>query len=138
MSFARAVLVLVTAAILTSAITVLLFQMNAERLPANAELLPYTFSVGERNGIDAGTDIFRLGMLQPGNSAYRSLTVSNVLLQGESQDVRLIARGKGSEWITITPQNGSVPLTAKIQVDVPLDAPYGVYEGNIIVIPFSG
>jgi hypothetical protein len=140
MNLTRLLFFLLTVAVLTSAVTYF-YHAYEQQPPKGTRVLPYLFSVNDTVGVDVGTDIFRLGQLQPGSSSSRALTISETIssadLDGKAKRFRIEMRGKGSEWMEASPVEVSVPGSVNISVSVPVGAPYGYYRGSILVIPVN-
>lgn len=135
MRLAYLVVLLGLVTVVVSASTYFLFAWNSARLPPNSTAIPYLFTVADALGVDAGTDIFRLGKLMPGTSSQRTLLVTDPFAQstGNPHEVRVWARGEGSEWLVLTPASGITPIDVVVTLTIPEGAAYGEYRGELIV-----
>ncbi len=139
MKVANLVILLGLATVVASGCAYLLFSWNEDRLPPNATAIPYLFTVSDALGVDAGTDIFRLGKLMPGTSSHRTLLVTDPLSMsiGAPHTVRVWVRGEGSEWLTVSPSEGLTPVDVLVTLTVPQGAAHGEYRGEIVVEQLS-
>jgi hypothetical protein len=129
MRLSRVLVLLCVVALLSVAVAFFFFSY-ANRLPAGTKHLPYLFHISSTPGIDAGTDIFRLGAVQPGGVSYRSL-----ILGGTGDVVTVFVRGEGSEWLSVEPPSAVLPANVTITLSAPGDAAVGSYRGEILVLP---
>jgi hypothetical protein len=132
MKLSHVIILLVCAALLTVSAVLFVFSLQT-KLPAGTRTLPYLFQVSEYPGIDAATDIFRLGAIPPGSSSYRTIELADPL--NTSRTVTVMVRGKGAEWLAVTPPTLTLPGVITITASPPADARIGAYKGQILIIP---
>lgn len=145
MKLARVLTILFVAAILASLLGWFVYSFTKEKaLPEGTQKIDYQFSVAAEFGVDVKSDILRLGTLQPASQAHRSLIIQDSLAALASNDsnapkhqVRIVAIGAGSQWISANPVVVTVPGDSIIQVSVPQNAAFGTYRGTLLVIPIS-
>ena len=97
---------------------------------------PIIVKVGQKIGIDVGTDMIRFGGIQPGGGSKRIFHIHNK----NPIDVRikLLAFGQLKKYISYSDNNfimkPNETKTVDVSLGVPKDMPYGNYTGTLRVI----
>ena len=134
----RRFLVLAFVAMLLTVGALFFFLPRSPALPPGAQTLPYRFSVADGPGIDAGTDVFRLGQVAPGGTSWRTLSIENTItsIAPDNKTVRrarVYAIGNGARWLTFEPSFVTLPASVKVTLGAPDSAEKGLYKGVIVV-----
>lgn len=97
---------------------------------------PMLLLVGDKVGIDVGTDIIRFGMVQPGGGSTRIFTLTNN--NPMNIMVKFLVFGELKRRVSFSDNNFVMAPNQKkevhISAGVPEDMPYGNYTGKLRVI----
>jgi len=135
-------LLCMTVIITVGLVGLMYYLQGSAPLPKGTRTLAYMFTVNDTVGVDVGTDMLRLGAVKPGDSSWRTVTISDAISQAVVSNqtvkaVRVTSRGQGSEWLSIQPSVVELPGNVLVNLTVPTNAKYGTYRGELVVIPVS-
>jgi len=92
--------------------------------------------VSDRYGFEINDSSLKFGMIPPGNSASKDISLENIY--GKEVKIKIYTEGEIGDFITISENDFILKKDEKKQIGfsvvIPLEAEYGIYTGNVTVV----
>jgi len=102
---------------------------------ADVQTVDVDIEVGDIIGFNIDYDILNLGMVKPGDGAIRDILIDND--RDRKYRFNVEARGEVKDWITINKEDfyldSGEKTRVRITANVPRDAEFGEYYGEIVI-----